>query len=174
MSLPKQLGEDWKTHNRSWSKAGLHALAVHRLGTWGKGLPAPARVAVRIVHRVLRTLIRNLYGTEIHDSTIHDSTVIGRRVRIAHHVGLVLGSAAVIGDDVVLRQNVTLGRLRPEEAPNDQPRVGNGVSIGAGPILVGPISIGDGARVGPGAVVFTDVPAGATVVAPPARIIERR
>lgn len=169
LNLRGQVREDWETHSRSWSKPGLHALLVHRLGTWGRSLPAPARLLVRVVHWVLRTLTRNVYGTEI-----HDSTVIGRRVRIAHHVGLVLGSSAVIGDDVTLRQNVTLGRVHPVEEPNDQPRVGNGVSIGAGAILAGPITIGDDVRIGPGAVVLTDVPAGATVLAPPARIIERR
>ncbi len=168
-SLRAVLREDWETHTRSWSKPGLHALTVHRLGVWLRSQPARTRLTMGIVHRILRVLVRNVYGTDI-----HDSTTIGHRVRIAHHVGVVLGAGAVLGDDIIVRQNVTLCDLVEGSQVNGYPCVGNGVSIGAGAVLAGPITVGAGAVIGPGAVVLADVPAGATVFAPPARVMGPR
>lgn len=164
------LREDWEVHNRSWSKPGLHALSVHRLGVWSRSRSGPSRVLIGIVHRILHQAIRSLYGTDIHaDATI------GRRVRVAHHVGVVVGAHAVIGDDVILRQSVTLAGVDHTQGHADgHPTVGNGVQVGAGAVLAGPIVVGDGAVIGPGAVVLTDIPAGATALAPPARVMKRR
>ncbi|WP_219414384.1 serine O-acetyltransferase [Pseudonocardia nigra] len=144
---------------------GLHALVVHRIGAWRRRQPAPVRIPVGLVYWVLKTLIRNLYGTEI-----YDTTVIGRRVKIGHHQGVVLGSSAVIGDDVLIRQNVTLGQGAGDDT--GQPRIGNGVTLGPGAVITGAVTIGDGARIGPGAIVVTDVPAGAIAFASPARILK--
>lgn len=165
--LRELVREDWETHSRSLLMPGLHALVVHRLGVWGHQQPWPVRKVVKLVYGVINFLVvRNLYGVEISRSTI-----IGRRLRIGHHQGVVLGSSASLGDDCLVRQGLTLGQANDAGRPDDQPRVGNGVQFGAGATVVGPVRIGDGARIGPGAVVTTHVPAGAIAFAPPARVL---
>lgn len=167
LSLRGQVGEDWRTHRRRALSPGFHALLVHRVSVWGRSQPRPVRRIVRILTGVVNAaLIRNVYGMEL-----YPTTVIGRRVRIGHHMGVVLGKYAVIGDDVLIRQHVTLGRSA-HVGPDLQPTIGNGVQLGAGAIVLGGVTIGDGARIGPGAVVMTDVPAGASAFAPPARILK--
>lgn len=165
LSLPALLREDWETHRRSWSKPGLHALAVQRFGAWHRSQRPLVRQAVGIAYWVLKTVIRNIYGTEM-----YDTTRIGRRVHIAHHVGIVLGSSSVVGDDVTIRQNVTLGATG--SGHSGHPTIGNRVSIGAGAVIVGAITVGDDATIGPGAIVLSDIPAGATAFAPPARVMK--
>lgn len=167
LSLSQQLREDFETHSRRRLMPGLHALVVHRIGVWRLSQPVPVRVVVGVVYKLVNAvIIRNLYGIEI-----HDTTRIGRRVRIAHHVGVVLGPGSVIGDDVLIRHNVTLGRST-HQGPDDRlPHIGNGVEIGAGAIILGGVTVGDGARIGPGAVVMTDVPAGASAFAALARVM---
>ena len=98
-------------------------------------------------------------------------TVIGRRLRVFHGAGIVINDRTVIGDDVTIRQNVTLGNVHPE---GPCPVVGDRVELGAGCIVLGGIRIGDDARVGAGAVVTKDVPAGGTVVGNPARLLAPR
>lgn len=168
LSLLQILREDWGTHSHSLTMPGFHALAVHRVSVWGARQPLLVRLVVSaIVGRLNVLLIRNVYGVEI-----SPTTVIGRRLRIGHHQGVVLGYDSVIGDDCLVRQNVTLGQSNDEGRQDDQPRVGNGVQFGAGATVVGPVRIGDGARIGPGAVVTTHVPAGATAFAAPARVLK--
>ena len=119
------------------------------------------------VYRFLNTmLIRNVYGVEI-----SRTTVIGRRLRIPHHQGVILGYDTVIGDDCLVRQGVTLGQSNDEGRQHDQPVVGDRVEFGAGATVVGPVRIGDDARIGPGAIVTRHVPASATAFASPARIL---
>lgn len=167
LGLRELVREDWETHSRSLHMPGLHAVVVHRLGVWAQRQRWPVRKAVGLVYHAINTLlVRNLYGVEI-----SRSTVIGRRLRIGHHQGIVLGYSAVLGDDCLVRQGLTLGQSNDEGRPGDQPRVGNGVQFGAGATVIGPVRIGDGARIGPGAVVTTHVPAGATAFAPPARVL---
>jgi serine O-acetyltransferase len=114
---------------------------------------------------------RNVYGIEL-----SDRTRIGRRLRIAHQNGIVIHGQAVIGDDCVIRQGVTLGARgggrgsRTGKVPG-APHLGDRVEIGVGAVLAGPIRIGDDVVIGPNAVVMTHVPAGAIVSAPPARVI---
>lgn len=165
ISLPALIREDWETHDRSWSMPGLHALVLHRLAVWAQANPGPPALLVRLLYGVLnRLLVRNVYGLEI-----SRTTVIGRRLRIGHHQGVILGNGVVLGDDCLLRQNVTLGLARDDDDVLASPRVGDGVQLGAGAVVVGPITIGDGARIGPLAVVTRDVPPGATVRAAAAR-----
>lgn len=83
-------------------------------------------------------------------------------------MGIVIGGGVVIGDDCLLRQNVTIGAIGDGTG---SPRIGHGVQIGAGAVIVGDIVIGDGAMIGPNSVVTTDVPPGARVVAAPSRIL---
>ena len=88
-------------------------------------------------------------------------------------LGVVIHKDAVIGENTVLYQNVTLGGNGKSENQNGAPRVGKNVFIGAGAVLLGPIEIGDGAKIGANSVVLSDVPAGATVVGAPAKIVNK-
>lgn len=168
LSLGKLIHEDWETHSRSMSMPGFQALVVHRLSVWAARQPTVVGLPVSLVLAVVnRLLIRNVYGVEI-----ARSTAIGRRLRIGHHQGVILGYDTVIGDDCLVRQNVTLGQSNDEGRAQDQPVIGNRVEFGAGATVIGSITVGDGARIGPGAIVLTNLPAGATAFAPPARVMK--
>jgi serine O-acetyltransferase len=141
---------------------GFHALLIHRVAhrLWGVGLRWLARLASH--------LGRFLTGIEI-----HPGATIGRRVFIDHGMGVVVGETAEIGDDTTLYHGVTLGGTSWNKGKR-HPTLGRGVVVGAGAKILGPILVGDGAKVGSNAVVVKDVPAGATAVGIPARIIEDR
>ncbi len=101
---------------------------------------------------------------------IHPGATIGRRVFIDHGMGVVVGETAEIGDDCTLYHGVTLGGVKWEKTKR-HPTLGRSVVVGAGAKILGPILVGDGAKVGSNAVVVRDVPAGATAVGIPARIV---
>ena len=100
--------------------------------------------------------------------SIHPSARIGAGVFLDHGTGIIVGALSDIGDDVTIVKNVTIGR-KPEE-PTRAPRIGRGVLLSSGASVIGDISIGDFARIGAGAVVTQDVPAGCTAVGVPARL----
>jgi serine O-acetyltransferase len=164
------LKEDLHRIGGHWSRPGLHALAVYRLGRWarvGSG-PAPLRFAAKVLHRILNTLvIHNVYGTEI-----SARAVIGRRVLIGHHQAVQIPDYCVIGDGTVVRHNVNIAHPGPAASVHEVPHIGRNVKLGSGCCIVGPITIGDGARIGPNCVVISDVPAGATLMAPPPRMFK--
>jgi len=165
--LRELLAEDFRLHYRSLVHPGLHALVIYRIGHWALSQPKAVRMPVKILHRVInRLLIQNLYGTEI-----ADDANIGRRVLIAHHLGVQIPSFGVVGDDSIIRHNVTLGLTDPSASREQVPRIGRRVELGAGATVLGPISIGDGARIGPHAIVMVNVPPGATAFSQPARIL---
>jgi serine O-acetyltransferase len=163
MGLFAQIREDFRAYD-SWTRAGFHALAVYRLGVWRWRLPFLQRLPVSLVYLVLTLVVRNVYSIEI-----TSRTKIGRRLRIAHQGGVVIHPDAVIGDDCLLRQFVTIG-IAGDDAKGS-PRLGDRVEVGAGAVIFGAVTIGDDARIGPNAVVTTDVPASAMAVATPARVI---
>ncbi len=138
---------------------GLHAVSLHRLShrLWGWRW--------YWVARVLSHVGRWFTGIEI-----HPGAVIGRRFFIDHGMGVVIGETAVIGDDCTLYHGVTLGGTTWKKGKR-HPTLGNNVVVGAGAKILGPILVGDNARVGSNSVVVRDVPAGATVVGIPGRII---
>ncbi|MBT9614353.1 MAG: serine O-acetyltransferase, partial [Burkholderiales bacterium] len=131
---------------------GVHALLFHRLAhfLWTHGLPWLARF--------LSHLGRWLTGIEI-----HPGATIGRRVFIDHGMGVVVGETAEIGDECTLYHGVTLGGTTWNKGKR-HPTLGRGVVIGAGAKILGPITIGENAKVGSNAVVVKDVPPGATAV----------
>ncbi|MEP6562539.1 MAG: DapH/DapD/GlmU-related protein [Nakamurella sp.] len=125
------------------------------------------RIAIKVFHRLInRLLIQIVYGTEIDDQAF-----IGRRVLIGHHVGVQIPGFSVIGDDSVIRHNVTLGFTGTAAKRHDVPRIGRRVEIGTGATMLGPITIGDDAKIGPHSLVMVNVPAGATAFSQPARIL---
>ena len=113
-----------------------------------------------------RTRVR--YGADI-----HPAARVGRRLTIDHGVGVVIGGTAIIGDDCLIYQGVTLG-MTGQHGGKRHPTVGSNVMLGAGSIVLGDISVGDGALVGAGSVVVHDVPANTTVVGNPARVVRTR
>ncbi|MBW8271283.1 serine O-acetyltransferase [Caldovatus aquaticus] len=146
----------------TWAEAilaypGVHAVLWHRLAhaLWRLGLRATARFVSHIG--------RFLTGIEI-----HPGARIGRRLFIDHGMGTVIGETAEVGDDVLIYHGVTLGGLSGQPGKR-HPTVEDGVAIGAGAQVLGPITVGAGARIGANAVVTRDVPRGATVVGIPAR-----
>ena len=138
---------------------GVHAVLLHRMshGLWNHGF--------KWLARFLSTFARWVTGIEI-----HPGAVIGRRFFIDHGMGVVIGETAEIGDDCTLYHGVTLGGTSWEKGKR-HPTLGNDVVVGAGAKVLGPINIGDGARIGSNAVVVKDVPASATVVGVPGRAV---
>ena len=141
---------------------GLHALMVHRLAhrLW--------TAHFYWLGRFVAHLSRMLTGIEI-----HPGAKIGQRVFIDHGFGVVIGETAEIGDDCTIYQGVTLGGTRLYKGAKRHPTLGKGVVVGAGAQVLGGFLVGDGARIGSNAVVTKPVPAHATAVGNPARIIEK-
>lgn len=140
---------------------GLHALLAHRLGHW---LWKHNR---KWLARSLSTLFRWLTGIEI-----HPGARIGRRFFIDHGMGVVIGETAEVGDDVTLYQGVTLGGTSWNKGKR-HPTLEDGVIVGAGAKILGPFTVGTGAKIGSNAVITKAVPAGATVVGIPGKIVKR-
>lgn len=141
---------------------GVHAVLIHRFAhrCWNANFKWLARFTAYIA--------RWLTGIEI-----HPAAVIGRRFFIDHGMGVVIGETTIIGDDCTLYHGVTLGGTTWNKGKR-HPTLHNGVVIGAGAKVLGPIEIGAGARVGSNSVVLKSVPAGVTVVGIPAHIIDKQ
>ena len=137
---------------------GVHALWTHRVthAMW-------SHPALRTPARVLSSIARMTTGVDI-----HPEASIGRRVFIDHATGVVIGQTAEVGEDVVIFHGVTLGGVAMNPGKR-HPTIGNHVMIGAGAKVLGPITVGDGAKVGANAVVTKDVPPGATMIGIPAK-----
>lgn len=140
---------------------GLHAVLMHRLahGCWRAGL--------KWLARFISHLGRFFTGIEIHPGAL-----IGERVFFDHAMGVVIGETAQIGDDCTIYQGVTLGGTSLYKGTKRHPTLGRGVVVGAGAQVLGGFEVGDGAKIGSNAVVTKPVPAGATAVGNPARIIQ--
>jgi len=139
---------------------GVHAVILHRLSHWLWSQQ------LRWLGRLVSHLARFFTGIEI-----HPGATIGRRFFIDHGMGVVIGETAIVGDDVTLYHGVTLGGTSWTKGRR-HPTLENGVVIGAGAQVLGPITVGAGAKVGSNAVVVKNVPAGTTAVGNPARIID--
>ena len=145
---------------------GVHVLFFHRIAHW------LYRHDRRLLARMVSQVGRSLTGIEI-----HPGARIGRRLFIDHGMGVVVGETAEIGDDVTLYHGVTLGGVAPSVNSASQvdrkrhPTIGNSAIVGSGAQVLGPITVGAGARVGANAVVVQDVPAGVAVVGIPAKAI---
>jgi serine O-acetyltransferase len=137
---------------------GLHAIINHRIAHIFH------KIGFSFLARGMSQFSRFMTGIEI-----HPGVKIGRRFFIDHGMGVVIGETAVIGDDVLIYQGVTLGGTGVEIGKR-HPTIGNNVVIGAGAKILGNISVGDNAYIGANAVVIKDVPANSTVVGVPGRI----
>ncbi|MFP5347381.1 MAG: serine O-acetyltransferase EpsC [Actinomycetes bacterium] len=141
---------------------GLHAIWLHRLAhrMW-------SRPGLRLAARLVSHLARGVTGIEI-----HPGATIGRRFFIDHGMGVVIGETAEVGDDVMLYHGVTLGG-RSLQRVKRHPTLRDGVVVGAGARILGPVVIGERSQIGANAVVVHDVPPDSVVVGVPGRVLQR-
>ena len=140
---------------------GLHAVVLHRRAHWCWTHD------FKWLGRFISHLTRGLTGLEI-----HLGAKIGERVFFDHALGVVVGETAEIGDGCTIYQGVTLGGTALYKGAKRHPTLGQNVVVGAGAQVLGGFTVGDGARIGSNAVVVKPVPAGATAVGNPARVIQ--
>lgn len=163
-SLWQTWREDLRAHRGDWTLPGFRAVAVCRFGQWRMTIRfKPLRAPLSVLYRWMYRRCRNGYGIEL-----PYSVQLGRRVVVEHQGAIVVHGNAIIGDDCVLRQGVTLGN-RYLERPFEAPILGRRVNVGAGAKVLGRVTIGDDAVIGANSVVLHDVPPGTTVVGIPAR-----
>ncbi len=142
-------------------------MVVYRFGRWRYGIKhRTIRAPFSLLYKLLFKLVQILTGIEL-----PCETRIGRKLKIEHFGGIIVSGDAVFGDDVIIRNGVTVG-LRNTET-RGSPTIGNRVDIGAGAKILGGITVGDDVTIGANAVVIRDVPSGSVAVGIPARIIAR-
>jgi serine O-acetyltransferase len=151
---------------RSWAEIilvypGLHAVWSHRLAHW------LWNHKLRFIARLLSSFARLITSVDI-----HPGATIGSGLFIDHAIGVVIGETTIIGNDVTLYQGVTLGGTSLAKGKR-HPTLGDGVIVGSGAKVLGPIEVGHGARIGANSVVVRDVPEGAVVVGVPGQVISR-
>ena len=154
---------DFRRHGSQISEPGTWVMAVYRFGRWKNKLPQPARW---LAHKIYRA---GFLATNVSCGChVADTVEFGEAPHLIHAKDILLHPKVKLGDRVGMMHNVTLATTvdRP-----GVPEVGNDVFIGTGAVLIGPVKIGDGARIAPNSLVLNDVPAGATAIGVPARIV---
>ncbi len=141
---------------------GVHALWFHKAAHF------LYEKKFYVIARMISHVSRFLTGIEI-----HPGAEIGRRVFIDHGMGIVIGETSEIGDDTLLYKGVVLGGTSLEKEKR-HPTLGKNVVVGSNACILGPVTIGDGAKIGSGSVVVKDVPNGATVVGIPGKVVEKK
>lgn len=171
MSFFGRIREDIRTvvEKDPAARNGLEVLICYP-GIWAQILHRPAHFLynhnLKLLARIISQLARFFTGIEI-----HPGAKIGRRLFIDHGMGIVIGETTEIGDDCMLYQGVTLGGTG-KDAGKRHPTLGNRVMVSSGAKVLGPFNVGDDAKIGSGAVVLKEVPAGCTVVGVPGRIVK--
>lgn len=157
------LVEDYRTHDRHLLEPGFLAVAVHRLGNARMDVRTKVlRAPLTLAYDVMQTVVSWTWGIDL-----SYTVKLGRRVRIWHHGGMVLGARA-IGNDVHIRHNTTFGVLNRAQL-DGKPIIGNNVDVGVGACILGAVTIGDDSVIGPNSVVTRDVPPGSVMMGVPAR-----
>jgi serine O-acetyltransferase len=160
--------EAWQIANGNLLWPGLWVMVVYHFGCWRYRIAWRwLRMPFSLVYKVAFALVNALTGTEL-----PCEARVGRRLRIDHSQGIVVSGDASLGDDVILRNGVTIG-LRWTEL-RGSPVIGDRVDIGAGAKILGPIRIGDDSVIGANAVVLTDVPPCSIAVGIPAKVRPRK
>ena len=163
-----RLREDWRTYEGNLARQGLWVMLVYRFGRWRYGIRWRwLRLPFSLLYKILFVLVQILTGIELPCEVI-----LGRRFKIEHFGGIIISGDAVFGDDVVIRNGVTVG-LR-HTGIRGSPVIGDRVDIGAGAKILGKIRIGHDVAIGANAVVITDVPDNHLAVGVPARLIPKQ
>lgn len=154
IELLGEVREDWTVNRQDWTLPGLHAIAVHRLGRWASarrsGIP---KSVLLFFYRVLFCYVRNCYGIEI-----PLEVKIGRRLELDHQSGIVFHWKAEVGDDCVIRHNVTIGAdYGGPKNLHRGPKLGNRVHVSPGAVIFAGVKIGDDVMIGPNVVVTTNI-----------------
>jgi len=167
--LVNQIWEDWHAHGRDWTKPGFRTIAVHRFGVFRKSLKYRlVRWPCGLLYNAMYRYCRNVYGIEL-----PSEASVGHGVVIEHQGGIVIHGSTIIGDRCIIRHGCTMGIRRMSDLCA-APHLGDDVHLGVGAVLIGNITIGDGAQIGANAVVTKDVPAHAKAIGVPAVIYEEQ
>jgi len=161
--------EDFRAHRRMALAPGFHAIVVYRFGTWVDTIRfKPLYIIPNIIWHLAYRWIRNFYGIEM-EKTVK----AGRRLELGHQHCIVIHANATIGDDVLIRHNVTFG-MGNEWIQGVGPVIGDRVEFSPGVVVVGNITIGDDVSVGPNCTVTTNVPSNRTLFVPPPRVMPKQ
>jgi len=167
ISFRQLLKEDLRTHEGDWLMQGFWAIAVHRFGNWRMDVrPKLLRAPLSLLYKVAYKFVEWTCGI-----SMPYTVQVGRRVHLWHHGGMIIGALA-IGDDVHIRQNITMGVARRGASWWQKPVIEDRCDIGAGAVIVGPISVGHDSAVGANAVVIKNVPPHSVAVGVPAKVIK--
>ena len=163
----ENIREDWRMYEGDPSRQGLWVMLVYRFGRWRYSIKQRwLRLPFSFAYRILKLLSQILTGIDL-----PCEVQVGRRLTIEHFGDIIISGDTVIGDDVVIRNGVTIGLKRTGEA--GAPIIGNRVDIGAGAKILGAIRIGDDVAIGANAVVLQDIPDNSLAVGVPAKIKPR-
>ncbi|HVQ37166.1 MAG TPA: hypothetical protein VMS31_06520 [Pyrinomonadaceae bacterium] len=163
----ENLKQDWEVYERDIWRQGLWVMVAYRFGRWRYTVNARLlRAPLSFIYKLLKITSQILTGIDL-----PCEVTVGRRLKIEHFGDIIISGDTVIGDDVVLRNGVTIGLRRT--GVRGAPRIGNRVDIGAGAKILGDIAIGDDVAIGANAVVLKDVPANSIAVGIPATIKTR-
>jgi len=157
--------EDFRTHDSDFFSQGFWMLFIHRFGNWRMSVRTKLlRAPLTLIYRFFNKMTQFWFGMKL-DYVV----IVGRRVKLEHFGGMILGARS-IGNDVVIRQNTTFGISSPEDL-RAKPIICDGVDLGAGVVIVGNVTIGENAIVGPNSTVLGDVPPNTIVLGVPAQVI---
>ena len=163
----ENIREDWRMYEGDLSRQGLWVMLVYRFGRWRYSIKQRwLRLPFSFAYRILKLLSQILTGIDL-----PCEVQVGRRLTIEHFGDIIISGDTIIGDDVVIRNGVTIGLKRTGEA--GAPIIGNRVDIGTGAKILGAIQIGDDVAIGANAVVLQDIPANSLAVGVPAKIKPR-
>lgn len=160
--------EDWQTYDGDLTRQGLWVLLIYRFGRWRYCIQQRwLRLPFSLLYKTLKLLSQILTGIDL-----PCEVKIGRRLLIEHFGGIIISGDTVLGDDVVIRNGVTIGLKRTNNP--GAPVIGNRVDIGTGAKILGPITIGDDVVIGANAVVLQDIPSNSLAVGVPAIVKPRK
>jgi serine O-acetyltransferase len=164
----ENIRQDWETYEKDLTRQGFWVMIVYRFGRWRYRIkPRLLRLPFSFLYKALKLVSQILTGIEL-----PCEVTLGQRFRIEHFGDIIISGDAVFGDDVTIRNGVTVGLRRT--GIRGAPVIGNRVDIGAGAKILGEIRIGDDVAIGANAVVLTDVPANSIAVGVPAIIKARK
>lgn len=162
----ENIREDWQTYEGDLTRQGLWVMLPYRFGRWRYGVRPVFRKPLSFLYKVMKLASQILTGIDL-----PCEVTVGRRFRIEHFGGIIVSGDAVFGDDVIIRNGVTVGLRRTGE--RGAPVLGHRVDIGAGAAILGAIHVGDDVSIGANAVVLSDIPSNSIAIGVPAQVRPR-